>query len=58
MTGIDPQTWGWVKLVGGLVALWWAWQSGTLGANLTGSVAILAVLALLGGANVAFGKRR
>ena len=29
MTGIDPQTWGWVKLVGGLVALWWALHSCT-----------------------------
>jgi len=57
MTGLDPQTWGWVKVVGGLVAFWWAWQAG-LGADLNGAVAILAALAFIGGANTAFGKRR
>jgi hypothetical protein len=53
---MDTKTWGWVKLVGGAVAFWWAWQTG-IGANLTGAVAILAALAFLSGANMAMGKR-
>jgi hypothetical protein len=53
---MDAKTWGWIKVVGGAVAFWWAWQAG-LGANLNGAVAILAALAFLGGANLAMGKR-
>ena len=53
---MDIKTWGWIKVVGGAVAFWWAWQAG-LGANINGAVAILAALAFLGGANASMGKR-
>lgn len=52
---LDPKTWGWIKVVGGLIALWLAWQAG-LGANLAGAVAILALLTVAGGAYKALGK--
>ena len=50
------KTWGWVKVIGGAVAVWFAWQAG-IGANLAGAVAILGALAFLGGLNVAMGKK-
>jgi|GEM_PF-6321886 len=53
---MDMKTWGWIKVVGGAVAFYWAWQAG-IGANMAGAVAILAALAFLGGANAAMGKK-
>ncbi|MCX6774500.1 MAG: hypothetical protein NTY99_00200 [DPANN group archaeon] len=53
---IEPKTWGWIKVLGGLVAFWWTWKAG-IGMNLNGAVAILAVLALIGGLNYAMGKK-
>lgn len=53
---MDIKTWGWVKLVGGAIAFWWAWQAG-LGMNINGAVAILAALAFIGGAYKAMGKK-
>lgn len=44
----DMKTWGWVKVIGGLIALWWAWKAG-LGLNINGAVAILALLTIVGG---------
>jgi hypothetical protein len=52
MKMMDMKTWGWIKVVGGLVALYWAWQAG-IGMNLTGAVAILAALTIVGGASKA-----
>ncbi|MEM2874131.1 MAG: hypothetical protein QW063_01630 [Candidatus Nanoarchaeia archaeon] len=52
----DPKTWGWIKVVGGAIAFWWAWKAG-IGMNVTGSVAILAILAFLGGLKLAMGKK-
>jgi hypothetical protein len=52
---MDMKTWGWIKVVGGLVALYWAWQAG-IGMNLTGAVAILAALTIVGGASKASSK--
>lgn len=52
----DMQTWGWIKVVGGLVALWWAWNAG-IGMDINGAVAILAVLTIIGGYWKASGKK-
>ena len=54
---MDQKTWGWIKVLGGAVALYWAWNAG-IGMNITGSVAILAVLMLIGGALKAMSKGR
>lgn len=53
---LDDKSWGLIKVVGGAVAFWWAWQSGA-GQNLAGAVAILAALAVIGGASKAWGKK-
>jgi hypothetical protein len=52
---MDMKTWGWIKVIGGLVALYFAWQTG-IGMNLTGAVAILAALTIVGGASKASSK--
>jgi len=52
---MDIKTWGLVKVVGGAVAFWWAWQAGA-GSNLAGAVAILAALTAIGGATKAWSK--
>ena len=52
---IDPKTWGWIKVIGGAVAFWWAWKAG-IGMNINGAIAILAALAVLGGLNYAMKK--
>ena len=54
---MDTKTWGMIKVIGGLVALWWAWNAG-LGMNLAGAVAILAALTAIGGAYKASGKMK
>ncbi len=55
---MDEKTWGMIKAIGGLVALYLAWKTvPAIGMNLTGAVAILAVLAFIGGANKAWGKK-
>jgi hypothetical protein len=57
MKMMDEKTWGMIKAVGGLVALWWAWKAGIAMNTIAGAVAILAVLAVIGGANKAWGKK-
>jgi len=53
---MDQKTWGYIKVIGGLIALWWAWKAG-FGMNINGAVAILAVLTLIGGAWKATSKK-
>ncbi len=53
----DTKTWGWIKVIGGLVALWFSWKEG-LGMNLAGAVAILALLTIIGGYFKTTGKGR
>ncbi len=55
---MDQKTWGWIKVLGGAVAFYWAWNAGGIGMNLYGAVEILAVLTLLGGAFKAMSKGR
>jgi hypothetical protein len=57
MKMMDEKTWGMIKAVGGLVALWWAWKAGIAMNTIAGAVAILAVLMIIGGANKAWGKK-
>lgn len=54
---MDTKTWGWVKVIGGLLALYFAWISGPIGMNMAGAVAILALLTLAGGAMKAMAKK-
>lgn len=54
---MDEKSWGMIKFVGGLVALYFAWKAG-IGMNIPGAVAILAFLALFDGAYAAWGKKR
>ncbi len=53
----DMKTWGWVKVIGGLIALWFAWGAG-LGMNLAGAIAILSLLTIVGGYYKTTGKGR
>jgi len=53
---MDEKSWGMIKFVGGLVALYFAWKAG-IGMNIPGAVAILAFLALIGGGFKAWGKK-
>jgi hypothetical protein len=52
---MDLKTWGWIKVLGGLVVLWLAWQAG-IGMNLAGAITILALLTIAGGYYKATGK--
>jgi hypothetical protein len=55
---MDAKTWGWIKVVGGLVTLWFsgkAWM--TTADNVTLAVMILALLAVAGGYFKATGKK-
>jgi len=54
---IDPKTWGWIKVLGGLVAFWFAWKAGITMYSLGGAVAILAALVIIGGLNLAMSKK-
>lgn len=54
---MDQKTWGWIKVIGGAIAFWFAYNAG-IGMDITGAVAILAALTLLGGAFKAMGKGR
>lgn len=53
---MDTKTWGYIKVLGGAVALWWAWNAG-IAMDINGAVAILAALTLLGGAFKAMNKK-
>jgi len=54
---MDEQTWGWIKVLGGLIALWLAWRAG-IAMNINGAIAILAAITLIGGALKSTGKKR
>ena len=54
---MDQKTWGWIKVLGGAVAFYWAWLAG-IGMNINGAVAILAALTILGGAFKSMSKGR
>ncbi|MEM4248271.1 MAG: hypothetical protein QXH80_03305 [Candidatus Nanoarchaeia archaeon] len=51
---MDAKTWGLIKVIGGLVALWWVWPFAWK--TVQGAVAILAILTIIGGAYKAWGK--
>jgi hypothetical protein len=47
---MDAKTWGWIKVLAGLIVLWFVWNSGAaIGMNLAGGVVILALLTMIGG---------
>ncbi|MGB9675236.1 MAG: hypothetical protein ACP5IJ_02815, partial [Candidatus Nanoarchaeia archaeon] len=46
----DEKTWGFIKVVVGALAFWFAWNEG-LGYNLAGAVALLSALAIISGLN-------
>ena len=54
---MDTKTWGWIKVVAGLLAFYFAWKTGPIGMNLEGAVAILALITLAGGAMKAMDKK-
>lgn len=54
---MDVKTWGWVKVLAGLIVLWFAWKEG-IGMNLAGAVTILALLTIFGGYIKTTGKGR
>jgi hypothetical protein len=56
MAMIDPKTWGYIKVLGGLGALYIAYLNRPLGLNIPGAIAILAILVVIGGLNYA-GKK-
>lgn len=54
---MDQKTWGWVKVLGGLIVLWFAWQA-DIGMNLAGAVALLGLFTIVGGYFKTTGKGR
>jgi hypothetical protein len=54
---MDAKTWGYIKVLGGLIVLWFAWKEG-IGMNLAGAVTILALLTVAGGYFKTTGKGR
>lgn len=54
---MDQKTWGWIKVLAGLIVLWFSWKAG-IGMNLAGAVAILGLLTIAGGYFKATAKGR
>ncbi|MFH0869091.1 MAG: hypothetical protein V1839_02610 [archaeon] len=56
---MDEKTWGWIKVLAGLLALWFTWKTPgfVMGMNVYGAIVLIAVITLIGGAMKATEKK-